>query len=63
MKKLIAAFAATAAFALGQIGDTTAVAALVPLLDPARLRSSPTVIVEAAGALGKLRTAAARPIR
>ncbi|CAN5829738.1 hypothetical protein BH23GEM6_BH23GEM6_25380 [soil metagenome] len=52
------AVAATAAFSLGQIGDTTAVASLTALMNssgPARW----TVAAEAAYALGKLRSAAA----
>jgi cyclophilin family peptidyl-prolyl cis-trans isomerase/HEAT repeat protein len=47
--------AATAAFALGQVGDTAAVALLVP-----HLAAAPTVASEAAYALGKLRTDAAK---
>ena len=47
--------AARAAFALGQIGDTAAVALLVPYLDTQRMARTPTVVGEAAMALGKLR--------
>ncbi|MBW3656611.1 MAG: HEAT repeat domain-containing protein, partial [Gemmatimonadetes bacterium] len=54
------AVAATAAFALGQIGDTAAVPLLVPLADPARIDVAPTVVGEAAYALGKIRHRAAR---
>jgi cyclophilin family peptidyl-prolyl cis-trans isomerase/HEAT repeat protein len=50
---------ATSAFALGQFGDTAAVATLAALLDAeARIRA-PTVAAEAAHALGKLRSAEA----
>lgn len=52
--------AATAAFALGQVGDTTAVPLLVPYVAAERVASAPTVVGEAALALGKLRTPAAR---
>jgi cyclophilin family peptidyl-prolyl cis-trans isomerase/HEAT repeat protein len=52
--------AATAAFALGQIGDTAAVPLLVPLADPARIATTPTVVGEAAYALGKIRHPQAR---
>jgi cyclophilin family peptidyl-prolyl cis-trans isomerase/HEAT repeat protein len=52
--------AATAAFALGQIGDTTAVALLVPHATRTRIAVAPTVVGEAAYALGKLRHAQAR---
>jgi cyclophilin family peptidyl-prolyl cis-trans isomerase/HEAT repeat protein len=50
------AVAATAAFALGQIGDTAAVTALVPWLVAGRAEAAPTVAGEAAAALGKLRS-------
>lgn len=53
------AVAATAAFALGQVGDTAAVPALVALLEPARARAWPAVAAEAAAALGKLRNVSA----
>ncbi|HEX6037934.1 peptidylprolyl isomerase [Longimicrobium sp.] len=49
------ATAAMAAFALGQIGDSTAVPHLVPLVDVASIATRPTVVGEAAMALGKLR--------
>lgn len=52
--------AATAAFSLGLIGDTAAVPAIAALLSPDRMRAAPTVAAEAAGALGRLRSAAAR---
>jgi cyclophilin family peptidyl-prolyl cis-trans isomerase/HEAT repeat protein len=52
--------AATAAFALGQLGDTTAVAALAPLLERGSAVRDPTVAAEAAHALGKLPSATAR---
>lgn len=51
---------ATAAFALGQIGDTAAVPLLAPLADPARIAAAPTVVGEAAYALGKIRHPQAR---
>ncbi len=54
------AVAASAAFALGQLGDSAAVAALAPWMDATRAASAPTVVGEAAYALGKLRTTAAR---
>jgi cyclophilin family peptidyl-prolyl cis-trans isomerase/HEAT repeat protein len=54
------AVAATAAFALGQIGDTSAVPMLVPLVEPARIAASPTTVGEAAYALGKIRHPRAR---
>ncbi|HEY7770486.1 HEAT repeat domain-containing protein [Longimicrobium sp.] len=54
------AVAATAAFALGQIGDSAAVPLLVPLADPARIVAAPTVVGEAAYALGKIRHPQAR---
>ncbi|HEY0024407.1 MAG TPA: HEAT repeat domain-containing protein [Longimicrobium sp.] len=54
------AVVATAAFALGQIGDTAAVPLLAPLADPARIAAAPTVVGEAAYALGKLRHPQAR---
>lgn len=50
--------AATAAFGLGQIGDTAAVPALSALLADSVLRARPTVASEAAYALGKARSAA-----
>lgn len=53
------AVAATAAFGLGQLGDTAAVAALLPLLAPEAARRAPTVAAEAAAALGKLPSASA----
>lgn len=52
--------AAMAAFALGQIGDTSAVAMLVPLASRAGIEARPTVVGEAAMALGKLRHPAAK---
>jgi cyclophilin family peptidyl-prolyl cis-trans isomerase len=52
--------AAMAAFALGQIGDTSAVAHLVPHASRAGIESRPTVVGEAAAALGKLRHPAAK---
>jgi cyclophilin family peptidyl-prolyl cis-trans isomerase/HEAT repeat protein len=52
--------AAMAAFALGQIGDTTAVAWLVPQASRAGIESRPTVVGEAALALGKLRSTPAK---
>jgi cyclophilin family peptidyl-prolyl cis-trans isomerase/HEAT repeat protein len=52
--------AASAAFAIGQVADSAGVALLVPVLDAARVATAPTVVGEAALALGKLRTAAAR---
>lgn len=51
--------AATAAFALGQVGDTAAVAALSQTLRDPVLDRRPTVAAEAAYALGKLRSPAA----
>lgn len=48
------ATAAMAAFALGQIGDTAAVPHLVPLANASGIASRPTVVGEAALALGKL---------
>ena len=53
------AVAAAAAFALGEIGDSTAVSALVPLVAVDRIASAPTVVGEAALALGKIPAAAA----
>lgn len=50
------AVAATAAFSLGQLGDTLAVPALATQVTPAHARRSPTVVGEAAAALGKLGT-------
>jgi cyclophilin family peptidyl-prolyl cis-trans isomerase/HEAT repeat protein len=52
--------AAMAAFALGQIGDTAAVPLLVPWVVPSRIAAAPTVVGEAALALGKLRHEDAR---
>jgi cyclophilin family peptidyl-prolyl cis-trans isomerase/HEAT repeat protein len=54
------AVAATAAFALGHLGDSAAVPALVPLLTVERMATAPTVVGEAAAALGKVRTARGR---
>lgn len=54
------AVAAVAAFALGHLGDTTAVPALTPWLDPAQAVARPTVVAAAAEALGKVPTAAGR---
>jgi cyclophilin family peptidyl-prolyl cis-trans isomerase/HEAT repeat protein len=50
------AVAASAAFALGLLRDTTAVPALIELLRPADVARRPTVIGEAALALGKMPT-------
>ncbi|HEX8433436.1 MAG TPA: HEAT repeat domain-containing protein, partial [Longimicrobium sp.] len=52
--------AASAAFAIGQVADSAGVALLVPVLDAGRVATAPTVVGEAAQALGKLRTTAAR---
>lgn len=52
--------AATAAFSLGQIADTAAVPLLAPYADAARVASMPTVVGEAAYALGKIRHPAAK---
>ncbi|HYW07955.1 MAG TPA: peptidylprolyl isomerase [Longimicrobium sp.] len=52
--------AASAAFAIGQVADSGGVALLVPVLDAGRVATAPTVVGEAAQALGKLRTTAAR---
>ncbi|MBW3572858.1 MAG: HEAT repeat domain-containing protein [Gemmatimonadetes bacterium] len=52
--------AATAAFALGQIADSAAVPLLVPYADAARAAAAPTVVAEAAYALGKIRHPQAR---
>jgi cyclophilin family peptidyl-prolyl cis-trans isomerase len=52
--------AATAAFALGQVGDSTAASLLAPLLAAERVASAPTVVGEAALALGKIRSPTAR---
>jgi cyclophilin family peptidyl-prolyl cis-trans isomerase/HEAT repeat protein len=49
------AVAATAAFALGLLGDTSAVAPLVARLASAEAVRAPSVAAEAAAALGKLR--------
>jgi cyclophilin family peptidyl-prolyl cis-trans isomerase/HEAT repeat protein len=54
------AVAANAAFALGLLRDTTAVPALAALLRPADVARKPTVIGEAALALGKMPTAAGK---
>lgn len=54
------AVAATGAFALGMLGDTTAVPALVPLVTPERAAVAPTVAGEAASALGRLGTVRGR---
>lgn len=51
--------AATAAFSLGLIGDSSAVTMLVPLLTDSAGRGRPTVVAEAVYALGKLRSSAA----
>lgn len=48
--------AATAAFALGQLGDTTAVPRLTALLEAELIDRAPSMATEAAAALGKLRT-------
>jgi cyclophilin family peptidyl-prolyl cis-trans isomerase len=48
------AVAATAAFALGQVGDTAAVPLLAPYAASVHLPEMPTVVGEAAYALGKL---------
>ena len=52
--------AAMAAFALGQIGDTSAVSLLVPHASRQGIEARPTVVGEAAMALGKLRGTAAK---
>jgi cyclophilin family peptidyl-prolyl cis-trans isomerase/HEAT repeat protein len=49
------ATAAMAAFALGQIGDSTAVPHLLPLVNASAIAARPTVVGEAAMAVGKLR--------
>jgi len=54
------AIAATAAFALGLLRDTTAVPALAATLRPADVASRSTVVGEAALALGKMPTAAGK---
>lgn len=54
------AVAATAAFALGELGDTLAVPLLAALAAPARAAGAPTVVGEAAAALGKVRSDAGR---
>lgn len=54
------AVAASAAFALGQVGDTSAVSALASLLTPEIAPERVTVAEEAAYALGKLRSARSR---
>ena len=51
--------AATAAFALGLLGDSAAVAPLAAQLEAAATARAPSVAAEAAAALGKLRTDAA----
>lgn len=52
--------AATAAFALGQVADSAAVPLLAPYATAQRVATAPTVVGEAALALGKIRTPAAR---
>jgi len=52
--------AATAAFALGQVADSAAVSLLAPYVTAQRVANAPTVVGEAALALGKIRTPAAR---
>ncbi|HEX8451531.1 MAG TPA: HEAT repeat domain-containing protein [Longimicrobium sp.] len=52
--------AATAAFALGQVADSAAVPLLAPYVTAQRVATAPTVVGEAALALGKIRTPAAR---
>jgi len=53
--------AANAAFALGELGDTTAaVQALVPYVTAGRIATAPGVVGEAAMALGKMPTPAGR---
>lgn len=52
--------AAMAAFALGQIGDTSAVAHLLPHADRTQIGTRPTVVGEVVMALGKLRHSQAR---
>ncbi|HEU4456284.1 MAG TPA: HEAT repeat domain-containing protein [Longimicrobium sp.] len=53
--------AANAAFALGELGDTTAaVQALVPYVAAGRIAAAPSVVGEAAIALGKMPTQAGR---
>ena len=54
------AVAATAAFSLGQLGDTAAVPALLPWVEQERALAAPIVAAEAAAALGKLKTERAR---
>jgi cyclophilin family peptidyl-prolyl cis-trans isomerase/HEAT repeat protein len=54
------AVAAMAAFALGQIGDTSAVAHLLPHADRQTIGARPTVLGEVAMALGKLRHSQAK---
>lgn len=54
------AVAAVAIFALGHMGDTTAVPALTPWLDAPQAVARPTVVAAAAEALGKLPTPAGR---
>ncbi|MBB4637064.1 peptidylprolyl isomerase [Longimicrobium terrae] len=52
--------AATAAFALGQIADSAAVPLLAPYAASSRIAAAPSVVGEAAYALGKIRHPAAR---
>ena len=54
------AVAASAAFSLGELADTTAVPALVPYVSADRITTAPTVVGEAALALGKMPTAAGK---
>jgi cyclophilin family peptidyl-prolyl cis-trans isomerase len=54
------AVAATAAFSLGQVGDSAAVAYLASLAIAQQVAARPTVAGEAAASLGKLPTAAGR---
>ncbi len=54
--------AATAAFALGHLGDSTAVEALAPRVAPERAAAAPTVVGEAAMALARLRTQRGREV-
>jgi cyclophilin family peptidyl-prolyl cis-trans isomerase/HEAT repeat protein len=51
--------AATAAFAIGLVGDTAAVPRLVTWLNPQRAAATPTLAAEVATALGKLPAASA----
>ena len=54
------AVAATAAFALGLVGDSAAVPLLAPVVSVDRIAAAPTVVGEAALALGKIRGTQAR---